>query len=133
MKRIGSVILVLAFLIGVMQIAVSAQGDVNNFASACSDFEIDVYIPKDLSPEVQAKIHAYMFGTEELEPKQDRDILCTLFGHNYEISYSYTVTHNVYTTSPKCLQKTYTTSTCTRCGYTETELTSTKRISICHG
>lgn len=87
----------------------------------------------ELSPEVRAKILAYMFGEEDSEPEQDRNILCTLFGHNYETTISYTVTHNVYTTSPKCVKKTYTTYTCSRCGHVETELTKTERISTCHG
>jgi len=133
MKRIGSIILVLAFLIGVIQITVSAQGNVNNLVPAGGDYEVDVYIPEDLSPEVQAKILAYMFGTEASEPEQNRNVLCTLFGHNYEITYSTSVTHNVYTTSPKCVRNTYKASTCTRCGHSETELYKSERISTCHG
>lgn len=133
MKKVASIVLVLAFLLGVMQIAAFAQGSVNDPVPTCCDSKVHVYIPDELSPEVRAKILAYMFGEEDSEPEQDRNILCTLFGHNYETTISYTVTHNVYTTSPKCVKKTYTTYTCSRCGHVETELTKTERISTCHG
>jgi hypothetical protein len=63
------------------------------------------------------------------------NILCTLFGHNLTTSTVIEVTHNVYTTSPKCVQKTYDVTTCTRssCDYFEKVLVSSKRISSCHG
>lgn len=131
MKRMGSVILVLAFLISIMQIAVSAQDGYP--APACDECEVEVFIPEDLSPEVRAKILANMFGETDSEPEQDRNIICTLFGHDYEITYSYSTSHNVYTTSPKCVRNTYKNSTCTRCGHTETELYKSERISTCHG
>lgn len=131
MKKIVSLILALTFLIGVMQIAVSAQD--SSPAPACGEYEVEVFVPEDLSVEVRAKILAHMFGEEDSDPVQERNIICTLFGHSNETTVSYTVTHNVYSTSPKCVQKTYTTYTCTRCGHTETELTSSIRISTCHG
>lgn len=133
MKKIGSIILVLAFLIGMMQMVVTAQDNVEDYTSIGSDCEVDVYIPEDISPEVRAKILAYMFGEGNTDPEQDRNILCTLFGHSFETTTTYAVTHNVYTTSPKCVRNTYKTNTCTRCGYVETELVRSERISTCHG
>lgn len=134
MKKIGSIILVLAFLMGIMQIAVSAQGGVNETVPTCSCCEVDYSIPEDFSPELRAQVLAVMFGTEEDEPEQDRNILCTLFGHKYEdVGDSISIVHNVYTTSPKCVKNVYTTFTCSRCGDTKTELTSSTRISTCHG
>lgn len=131
MKKIGSLILVLTFLIGVLQITVSAQDSVST--PACGKCEVEVFIPEDLSPELRAKILANMFGETDSKPEQDRNIICTLFGHSNETTITYSVTHNVYSTSPKCVQDTYTTYTCTRCGHVETELTSSVRISTCHG
>ena len=63
------------------------------------------------------------------------NILCTLFGHDLTTSTVSEVTHNVYTTSPKCVRKIYDVTTCTRsgCDYFEKTLISSKRISSCHG
>lgn len=63
------------------------------------------------------------------------NILCTLFGHSIKTATAVEVTHNAYTTSPKCLQKTYRVETCerTNCDYFVKTLISSKRISTCHG
>ena len=62
-------------------------------------------------------------------------IFCTLFGHSIKTATAVEVTHNAYTTSPKCLQKTYRVETCERnnCDYYVKTLISSKRISTCHG
>lgn len=134
MKRISSIVLVLAFLIGIMQIAVPAQSKVENLVPANEAYEVHYYISDNIPLDMRAKILAQMSGAKDSEPEQDRNILCTLFGHKYEeTGSSYTVTHNVYTTSPKCVRNAYTTYNCTRCGDVKTELTSSERISTCHG
>lgn len=133
MKKLWSIILVLVFLMGMLQIAASAQGEVKNLVPSNGIYEVHYYIPDELPANVRAQILAFMRGEEETDPIQDRNIICTLFGHNYTTTASTSVTHNVYTTSPKCVRNTYETKTCTRCGHTETELIESVRISTCHG
>lgn len=133
MKKIGSIVLVLAFMLGMVQLAASAQNKVENLVPANGTYEVHFYIPDELPADVRAKVLSYMRGEEVDEPEQDRNIICTLFGHDYTTTTSTSVTHNVYTTSPKCVKNTYENKTCTRCGHTETVLTSSVRISTCHG
>lgn len=59
------------------------------------------------------------------------NLLCTLFGHKYETSTSYVTTHKVYTTAPKCVQKTYLYSLCSRCDDTKSELQKSTRVNCC--
>lgn len=132
MKRAWSIILVLAFLAGIMQIGAFAEDKVVNLVPENGEYEVQYFIPNDLSPNTQAQILAYMRG-EDTEPNQDRNIICTLFGHDFTTTTTSSVTHNVYTTSPKCVRNTYETRTCTRCGHVETELIDSVRISTCHG
>ena len=132
MKRVWSIILVLAFLAGIMQIGAFAEDKVVNLVPENGEYEVQYFIPNDLSPNTQAQILAYMRG-EDTEPNQDRNIICTLFGHDFTTTTTSSVTHNVYTTSPKCVRNTYETRTCTRCGHVETELIDSVRISTCHG
>ncbi len=44
-------------------------------------------------------------------------ILC-LFGHKYETGIVRTITHNVNSTQPKCMEETFEIGECTRCGDT---------------
>ena len=62
-------------------------------------------------------------------------ILCILFGHSIETSIARETIHNVYPTSPKCVQNTYQVEICTResCDYIQTTLIDSTRTSICHG
>ena len=133
MKKIWSIVLVLVFLMGMLQIGASAQGKVENLVPPNGEYEVHYYFPDEMSARDRSQIVAKMRGDEDAEPEQDRNIICTLFGHDYVTKSVTTVTHNVYTTSPKCVMNTYDTKTCQRCGHVETELTSSVRISTCHG
>lgn len=61
-------------------------------------------------------------------------ILC-IFGHDLTTSSATETTHNAYSTSPKCLVKTYKVEYCTRssCDYISKELIKSYRTSVCHG
>lgn len=60
---------------------------------------------------------------------------CSLFGHSLTTSSATETQHNAYSTSPKCLKKTYKVEYCTRssCDYITKELISSVRTSACHG
>ena len=63
------------------------------------------------------------------------NLFCVLFGHSIKTATAVEITHNVYTTSPKCVKNTYTVETCERsnCDYYVKTLKSSMRISTCHG
>ena len=131
MKRTICILLSLVFVLGIMQVSLFSAAAVEDLVPADGEYEMDVYVQEDLPTEVQAQILAYFYGGMQNEPK--RNILCDLFGHKNTTSTSVTVSHNVYTTSPKCVQNSYITYTCTRCGNVETVLQESRRISTCHG
>ena len=60
---------------------------------------------------------------------------CSLLGHQYTASYATETVHNVYAVSPHCVKNTYLVISCGRegCDYIEKILTSSKRITTCHG
>ena len=133
MKKIISFMLVLTLLVGAVQLFGITAGAEENLVLIGETDNMEVFVPDGLSPAVQAHILAHFLGGDAQKEEQDRNVLCTLFGHNYTVTTSTTVTHNVYTTSPKCVMNTYETKTCTRCGHTEKTLLSSTRISTCHG
>ncbi len=61
--------------------------------------------------------------------------LACLFGHSLTTTYATEITHNAYTTSPKCLSNYYKVETCTRssCDYVKKSLVSSTRTAKCHG
>ena len=73
-------------------------------------------------------------GTIEENPTRT-NILCVLFGHSIENITVLETIHNVYTTSPKCVENTYDVDHCTRsnCDYIVKTLLYSIRISTCHG
>lgn len=56
---------------------------------------------------------------------------CWLFGHNLTSSTSIVITHELNTTSPRCLKEVYNVTTCSKCDYMEKELISSYFIQ-CH-
>ena len=58
-----------------------------------------------------------------------------LFGHAINTTYATQITHNAYTTSPKCLEEKYKVEVCTRssCDYIKKTLVYSSRIGTCHG
>ena len=75
--------------------------------------------------------------TEEigLGDEMNSSLLCIIFGHSIETYSATEVIHNVYTTSPKCVENYYSVEYCTResCDYFQKTLTHSYRISECHG
>lgn len=100
-------------------------------------FEVIVEVNNDLSYEQMKQIADHLAG-EEIENSCEQIMLnpqCAAGNHDITTTIAYTYDHNVYTTSPKCVEKKYLVSTCTRigCFYTMQELKETNRISTCHG
>lgn len=127
MKKTISLCLILTFIVGILQIAVYAEGVMSTTPRS---HNITVYLPEDLPQDIQDKIYAHFYGLEI--PGDDQDnILCTLFGHKLTETTATVVTHSVYTNAPRCLREDYNISACSRCDYTSQELIASHRI-YCH-
>ena len=78
------------------------------------------------------EIADFVAGVDNSEHVAPVGLLCSIFGHKVTESTAKEITHNVYSTAPKCVEKVYTVKTCSRCDdYIETELISSIRI-YCH-
>ncbi len=87
---------------------------------------------ENISEETKAKIIAYYTNEEEsTDNSTTYGITCTLLGHNLETSSVYKITHKVRTTAPRCLKKTYSYQTCTRCDYENSTLLTSIYIDCC--
>ena len=91
-----------------------------------------IIVNQNISEESKEKIIAfYTNGGEEQEGTAAYGLTCTLLGHNFEYSRVYSINHEVRSTSPRCLKKTYEHAVCTRCDYSESNLVSSAYIVCC--
>ena len=122
--KIISLILALTTLLCAMIIPTSA---------AETHEHIDIYIENEnISEETKEKIIAfYSNGGEEKDSTATYGLTCTLFGHKLESTLVTKITHEVRTTSPRCLQKKYNYESCTRCDYEASTLVSQMYIACC--
>lgn len=58
-------------------------------------------------------------------------ILCTLLGHDLKSESVGAIEHKVDDLSPRCLRKTYSVTTCSRCDYTDIELLYDIYVECC--
>lgn len=134
MKKIISVILASCFVFLLSPFASAASiDDTNVFYYEDSEIIIE---GEHLNYDEMKRIADYISGDLSIENNTADSssvygLMCTLFGHNIEKSTAKEISHNVYSTAPKCLEKTYEVKTCSRCDYIEKTLISSKRIN-CH-
>ncbi len=104
-----------------------------NAAETEADKHIEIIIVnQNISEETKEKaISFYINGGEEQEGIATYGLTCTLLGHKLESSTVYKITHEVRTTSPRCLKKTYNYDACTRCDYEKSTLLSSEYIACC--
>ena len=57
--------------------------------------------------------------------------LCWLTGHDYVYENVSLIEHKVYVLSPRCLKKTYSVETCSKCDHVEETLISHARYACC--
>ena len=134
MKRTISCLLVLSFMFTVCGISSSAQANNVFYYDNC---EI-VVENTDLSYEKMMMIADNIAGvnTEKtMESESSTYNLLCIFGHKKVVSEVTEVRHNVYDTTPKCVQNIYDITTCERenCDYFESEVISSMRTAACHG
>ncbi len=137
MKKIVHILLVtLLFLFSTIISSYAVDDTPNVFAFG--DKEI-IILDESINYETMERIASYIAkdnpSTPKIldDPENPDNIICDIFGHNLTTTTAVEVTHNVYTTSPKCVRKTYNVEYCTRCDYINKTLKSSVRISTCHG
>ena len=59
------------------------------------------------------------------------NLICTLFGHNYETSGAITITHCAQSIQPRCLEEYFTVQVCSRCDNAIVERTGFCYITCC--
>ena len=104
-----------------------------NAAEPTADEHIEIIIVnQNISEETKEKIIAfYANGGEEQEDIATYGLTCTLLGHKLESTLVYKITHEVRSTAPRCLKKTYDYSACTRCDYEKSTLVGNEYIACC--
>ena len=122
MKKLIAVLLSAMFIIGAMSVTVNAT---DSFEAP----HIEFIFEEGTSLEIQNRIIADLTG--ENDGTATYGLTCTLFGHKLDTGVTTTITHNAKTTSPRCLQKTYSYEICTRCDYSEYTLLDSTYISCC--
>ena len=134
MKKALRVILVSALLVSILSVFSFASSN-SYYTFYYQDREITItaedaqiiadYIAYGIIPA------GYLVPGNEL----NTPLMCILFGHSTETVIAYETIHNVYTTSPKCVENKYSLEHCTRsnCDYIQSTLIYSHRIAYCHG
>lgn len=126
MKKIIAFIMAVTLVFSAMSISVYAE-DANEISVTVNGIEF--IFEAGTSEEVIDKFIADYFNPED--NAQTYGLTCTLFGHDIETTTTIVITHNVSTSAPRCLKKTYDVETCTRCDYTSKKLINQEYIYCC--
>ena len=126
MKKAISLILSLCFILSLGVIPASAEEAIKH-----NDITIIIH-NEDISEETKEKLIAFYSNPEDQGNNATTyGLTCTLFGHKTETSTTTVITHKARTTTPRCLQRHYNYTSCTRCDYEESTLLSTAYIDCC--
>ena len=125
-KKLSSLILAIAMLACIFIIPANAAE-----TEANEHIEIIIVNPNISEITKEKAIAFYTNGGEEQDGISIYGLTCTLLGHNIESSIVYKITHEVRSTAPRCLKKTYGYDACTRCDYEKSTLLSSVYIACC--
>ena len=130
MKRIISLMSIVCLLMCGFSMSSSASEN-NTFIYDNKEITVE---NTELSYEEMKAIADAVAGVESENNVNARGILC-IFGHKLTTSSVTEITHNAYTTTPKCIENKYLVESCTResCDYINETLISSMRIATCHG
>lgn len=135
MKKMISILTVIAAIFSVCVITSSAETSSNAFFYDNAEIVVE---SNDLSYEKMKFIADNVVGmTADATTEPDvapYNLLC-IFGHKKVVSSVLETRHNVYDTTPKCVQNTYKVTTCERenCDLFESEVVYSTRTAACHG
>lgn len=127
MKKI-SIILIICLLLTAITIPANAA---ESYGNSYSVQDVTIKFAADSifsSEEQQHFVELLIYGDDEINPY---GLSCFLFGHNYESEIITTVTHNVRTTAPRCLEERYDAQVCSKCGDKQLTLLTSFYIN-CH-
>ena len=131
MKKLLAIILAAASVFSLATFSASAEtSDENTIVIVRGD--VEYIFEADASEDL---INSFIESCENEEHNHEETstygILCTLLGHKLESSTVQTITHNARTSAPRCLRKTYTVETCSRCDYSTKTLIRSTYIYCC--
>lgn len=128
MKKIVSMIMAVCLISAFTCVAGAADVDSNIFYYGDKEIVVE---GENLSHEEMKAIADFVAEGNDSGDASTYGLMCSLFGHNIEETTAREITHNVYSTAPKCVEKTYKVRTCSRCDHIEKELIYSKRVN-CH-
>ena len=136
MKKAISLIMSLCLVLSAVTVGSLASDAPTNIFYYENNKEIQIY-DDGIELDKMQYIADYIAGANENDVNSETTpygILC-IFGHSLKTTYATETTHNVYSTSPKCVENTYKVEYCTRssCDYISKELVDSYRTSACHG
>lgn len=129
MKKIISIILVIATLFGLTSISVCAE-DTAEATVTVTVNDVEFVFDADTTEEFRNRFIEHYFAPED-DGAATYGLMCTLFGHKLESSVVTAITHKVRTTAPRCLSQKYNMQACSRCDYSTKTLISSDYISCC--
>lgn len=129
MKKIIALMMVVVSLFSIMSISVFAEDVADIVTVTVNDTEF--IFNADTTEEFRNNFIAYYFNGATEDEAEIYGLTCTLFGHKMEYETVIAVQHNVYATAPKCVENTYSSEICTRCGYNNYSLVASRVIFCC--
>ena len=139
MKKASKIVIITILLISLSSIFIHASGT-TSYTFYYEDREITIEADHGNEEDAQIIADYIVYGilpAGYMPPENELNtpLLCILFGHSIETYTAFETIHNVYTTSPKCVENTYEIEHCTRsnCDYIQSTLIHTRRIATCHG
>lgn len=130
MKKALVVFLAICICSTMMFTAVSAN-EKEDSEYIYTDESLEVHIEKgNMSEEQIQQVLNQVLGIVDDSP-QTCGLMCTLFGHNNSLTQTYSISHRVAATAPRCLRTTYNVYTCERCGNIDMQFVSEIYIYCC--
>ena len=130
MKKFLAVILAITSVFSLATFSASAENTDENtviITKGDTDFIFEAGVSEDL-------MNSFIYAIETEHDCDDAatyGLMCTLFGHKLETTTAHTITHNARTSAPRCLKRTYSVETCSRCDYSNSTLLDSTYISCC--
>lgn len=129
MRKILVIILAVCICLSMMFATVSANEE--NTEYIYTNGNLEVHIEKGTMSDKQIqRVLNQILGIEDDTPETE-GLMCTLFGHSNSLTQTYTISHRVAATAPRCLRTTYNVYKCDRCDNIDTKLVSEIYIYCC--
>ncbi len=132
------ILLIFAFAAVVMFLSITSLATHKTNEYVFNYNEIEVFVQGDNLDSDEAETIAQFLVNNLIYDTCDggssKSILCDLFGHKLDISYALVREHNVSQTQPKCIEREYKVTRCTRssCDYIVQEVVRTTPLYSCH-